>query len=86
VRGAGDGEDVRFGRVTKRLCHADGLPMGMAHENPLLDTREYDVKFMDGYSESLSANLIAQNLYSQIDEEGARHVLLDDIVDHRQTN
>ena len=52
----------------------------------LLDRREYSVEFKDGISESLSANLIAQNLYSQIDEEGNRHKLLEDIIiDHRQS-
>ncbi|KAI2504020.1 Reverse transcriptase (RNA-dependent DNA polymerase) [Fragilaria crotonensis] len=84
-RGAGDGEDVHYGRVTKRLRDADGRPIGMANENPMLDTREYEVEFMDGHSEALAANLIAQHLYSQIDEEGNRHMLLDDIVDHRRT-
>ena len=42
--------------------------------------------FKDGVSESLSASLIAQNLYSQIDEKGNRHILLKDIFDHRQSN
>ena len=63
---------------------ADGRPIGKAHENPLLDTRECEVEIFDGHSEALSSNLIAQNLFSQIDEEGERHVLLDDIIDHRR--
>ena len=42
------------------------------------------MEFMDGHNESLSANLLAQHLYSQIDEEGNRHVMLDDITDHRR--
>ena len=83
-RGANDECDFQFGKVTKRLRDAEGRPIGMANENPLLDTRQYAVEFKDGRSESLSANLIAQNLYSQIDTEGKRHVLLDDIVDHRR--
>ncbi len=33
---------------------------------------------------SVSANLIAQNLYSQLDDKGKRHILLSDIVDHKQ--
>ena len=32
----------------------------------------------------MSANLIAQNLFSQIDEEGHQHILLDDIIDYRR--
>ena len=84
ARGAGNEEDVQYGKVTKRLRDAEGRPIGTANDNPLLDTREYEVEFMDGHNESLSANLIAQHLYSQIDEEGNRHVMLDDITDHRR--
>ena len=84
ARGAGDSEDVQYGRVIKRSRDAEGRPIGTANDNPLLDTREYSVEFLDGHDESISANLIAQHLYSQIDEEGKRHVLLDDIVDHRK--
>ena len=31
----------------------------------------------------MTANSIAQNLFAQVDEEGHRHVLFDEIVDHR---
>jgi len=72
-----------FARVTKRLRDADGIPIGTAADNPILDTRMYEVEYADGYKESLTANLIAQNLFAQVDEEGHRHVLLDEIVDHR---
>ena len=83
-RGVGDGEDVHYGKVTKRLRDAEGRPIGTANEHPLLDTREYEVEFMDGHTEAIAANLIAQHLYSQIDDEGNRHMLLDDIIDHRK--
>ena len=83
-RGAGYSEDVQYGKVTKRLRDAEGRPIGVASDNPMMDTREYEVEFLDGHSEAISANLIAQHLYSQIDEEGIRHVLMDDIIDHRK--
>ena len=82
-RGRGDIEDVQFAKVTKRLRDAQGRPIGTAHDNPLLDTREYEVEFLDGHKESLSANLIAQHLFSQVDDEGHRHVLLDEIIDYK---
>ena len=80
-RGGGDLEDVQFAKVTKHLRDAEGRPIGTASDNPLLDTREYEVEFLDGHVESMSANLIAQHLFSQVDEEGHRHILLDDIID-----
>jgi hypothetical protein len=78
-----DGAEVQFGRVVKRLRDKDGLPIGAAHDNPILDTRMYEVKFQDGHRASLAANTIAENLFAQIDDEGNRHVLFDKIVDHR---
>jgi hypothetical protein len=39
------------------------------------------VQFSEGQVEEYSANVIAQNLYSQLDSEGHRYVLLDEIVD-----
>ena len=38
----------RKGRVTKRSRGHGGEPIGVAHINPLFDTREYDVEFTDG--------------------------------------
>ena len=61
ARGASEDRDIQFGKVTKQLRYAKGRPIGTAHENPLLDTKEYAVEFRDGHAESLS-NLIAQHL------------------------
>ena len=78
-----DGDGPDFARVTKRLRDANGLPIGLANDNPILDTRMYEVEYLDGHKASLTANAIAQNLFAQVDEEGNRHVLMDEIVDHR---
>ena len=78
-----DGAEVQFGRVAKRLRDKDGLPIGTANDNPILDTRMYEVEFQDGHRASLAANAIAENLFAQIDDEGNRHVLFSEIVDHR---
>ena len=80
-----DGSGPEMARVTKRLRDRNGIPIGVAHENPLLDTRVYEVEYLDGKTASLSAKAIAENLFSQVDEEGHRHVLFDSIIDHRTT-
>ena len=74
---------MQFGRVVKRLRDKDGLPIGTANDNPILDTRMYEVEFQDGYRASLAANAIAENLFAQIDNEGNRHVLFQEIIDNR---
>ena len=78
-----DGEGPEFAKVTKRLRDANGLPIGTANDNPILDTRLYEVQYLDGHKSSLAANAIAENLYAQVDDEGNRYVLLDAIADHR---
>ena len=77
------GGEVELGRVVKRLRDKDGLPIGTANDNPILDTRVYEVEFPDGHRASLAANAIAENLFAQIDDEGNRHVMLDEIIGHR---
>ena len=80
-RGGGNQEDTQFAKVVKWLCDKEGQPIGMANENPMLETQEYKVEFLDGHHESLSANVIMQHMFLQVDEKGHRHLLLDDIID-----
>ena len=77
-------ESRTWAKVTKRLRDADGLPIGTANENPILDSRVYEVEYSDGHKTSLAANLIAENMLSQVDDEGNRFQLLSDIIDHRK--
>ena len=77
------GEYPEIAKVTKRMKNADGLPVGKKNSNPILDTRMYEVEYLDGYKTSLAANVIAENLFAQVDEEGNRQVLFDEIVEHR---
>ena len=81
----GDTLDPQYARVTKRLRDANGIPIGTAHDNPILDTRMYKVEFVDGEKSSLLANYIAENLFAQIDDDGNCQVLLNEIIDHRTT-
>ena len=76
----------RRGRVVKRAKGTTGEPIGRAHANPLFDTREYVVEFTDGTTENYFANVIAENMYAQIDSEGRQYQLLQEIVDHRSDN
>jgi hypothetical protein len=78
----GDGEQIHA-QVRKRLTDEEGLPVGKAHTNPLLDSRKYEVEYADGYVDELTANVIAENLIAQVDEEGRRQMMLGGIMDHR---
>eukprot|EP00957_Ditylum_brightwellii_P160764 12239187-Ditylum_brightwellii.AAC.1 len=60
----------RVGRVIKRSQGLDGQSIGRAHPNPLFDTCAYDVEFIDSSVERYQANVIAENMFAQFDEEG----------------
>ena len=79
----GDSLDPRMARVTKRLKDSNGIPIRTADQNPRLDTRMYEVEFADGEKASLTANYIAENLFAQVDDEGNRHVLMNEIIEYR---
>ena len=78
-----DSDGPEYAKVTKRLRDANGIPIGTANDNPILDSRLYEVEYLDGYKTALTANTIAENLFSQVDSEGNRQVLFDAIIDHR---
>ena len=72
------------GRVIKRARGEDGNPIGIRNTNPILDTREYEVELPDGSITEYAANVIAENLYSQVDSEGRQYVYLSEIIDHEK--
>jgi hypothetical protein len=80
------GGETQLGTVKRRKRNDNGNPVGISNPNPLLDTREYEVEFPDGSIDVLSTNTIAENLYSQVDQEGNSYAVLAGIVDHRKDN
>jgi len=78
------GGTMEKGRVSARKRDRNGNPVGLANSNPILDTRVYIIDFDDGDQTELTANLIAESLFSQCDPDGNQYVLLDEIVDHRR--
>ena len=78
-----DSEAPLSATVKKRALDLEHRLIGKAHRNPHLDTRRYEVEFVDGHSEILSTNIIAENLFYQVDEEGYHQKMLLEISDHR---
>jgi hypothetical protein len=78
------GQDPEFARVKRRKTDEDGMPIGRANQNPILDTRLFEVEFLDGETAALTANAIAESLFAQVDQEGHRLLLMDEIIDHRR--
>jgi hypothetical protein len=61
----------------------DGNPIGQENTNPLLDSRVYEVEFPDGHIEEYVANIIAKNIYAEVDAEGNHFLIMDEITGHK---
>ena len=73
------------GELQGRVHDYEGKPLGIANTNPLLDSRQYVVEYIDGQIKELTAN-IAENLIAQLDDEGRRQMMLGEIMDHRTSH
>jgi hypothetical protein len=79
---------LELASATVKRCtvDVDGHPAGVAHLNPLLNSRQYKVQYHDGDVETLTVNIIAESFLSQADEERHHQMMIDDeIIDHRAT-
>ena len=79
------GGEMLRGTVKSRKRDSDGKPIGSSNPNPILDTREYLVCLEDGTEETYTANMIAECIYSQINDSGRQLLLMKEIIDHEKT-
>ena len=80
-----DGQEV-LATVKGRKRDSNGRLIGSSNNNPILDTRIFEVEFPDGHLEDYSTNKIAESLYSQVDEEGNSTAIFHEICDHRKSD
>lgn len=71
-------------RVMGRTTDQNGAAHGTYNSNPILNTMTYDVSFDDGNVKEYAANIIAENLLNQVDDEGFTITRLQCILDHRK--
>jgi hypothetical protein len=76
------GNKIISGKVLRHKHVLDGTAKGRATANPMLDTRTYEIEFPDGRSDEYTANVIAENMYTQCDIEGRQYNLMEGIIDH----
>jgi hypothetical protein len=76
--------ETAMATITKRAKDNDGNAIGKRNSNPLLDTREYECTPEDGSVYRYNANVKANNIYSQYEDEGRRHAAWQEIVDHEK--
>ena len=62
----------------------NGNIIGNFDLNPVLNSLVYDVEFPDGAVKNYAANVIAENVLSQVESSGFYKQALDKIVIHRK--
>ena len=68
--------------MVSRVKDKNGKVKGTYNKNPILDTRVYNFMFPDGSVCQYAKNIIAENMYSQVDSNGHHTLLLKEITDH----
>jgi hypothetical protein len=74
-------DHIGAGQIIGQKKDQDGDPIGRLNPDPVLDTRILEVQFPDGDVQEYGANVIAEHLYSQVDDKGHHYLLF---VDHRK--
>jgi hypothetical protein len=71
-------------KVVVRKYNADGNPVGRQNANPVLDTCKYKVLFPDSVMDTFTVNIIAENMFLQVDKEGRSYSIIEEIIDHKK--
>ena len=78
------GDEVQTAKVVEQTVGPDGLNIGSYDDNLALDSFIYNVEFPNWTIREYAANIIAENMLSQVDSEGYSVQLLEAIVDYRK--
>ena len=69
-------------KILRQSLEPTSRSVGCYHKNPILNNLVYDVEFPDGEVKEYSENVIAENLLSQVDEEGFLQSVFDSILEY----
>ena len=72
-----------MGKVRKNVRY-DTTITGEGNYNAIHDKYLYEVEYTDGTTEQLVANIIAENILSQVDSEGHQYQVLTEVTDHKK--
>ena len=76
-------EDQVSGKVIKRVFGPDGKVAGKYDDNPYLNLIMDKVKLADGRIKEYGANIITENMLTQVDSNGFSLALMEGIIDYK---
>ena len=71
------------GKVTKWVLGPDGKVAGKYDDNPYLNSIMYEVELADGRIKEYGANIITENILTQVDSNGFSLSLMEGIIDYK---
>ena len=71
------------GKVTKWVLGPDSKVAGKYDDNPYLNSIIYEVELADGRIKEYGANIIAENMLTQVDSDGFSLSLMEGIIDYK---
>ena len=75
-------DEMCKGIVKGRHTNINGEVIGQFNVNPLLNNITYDVEFADDTVKEYAANVIAQNMYAAMSDDGKCRQAIKSILDH----
>ena len=78
------GDGMTQVKITKRALGPDGRVSDSYDDKPMLNLIVYEVDFPYGELKEYAANVIAENMLSQVDEEGFSLTMMEAIVDFKK--
>jgi hypothetical protein len=75
------GENIQQAKAVGRSINSDSATTETYNDNPMLNSMVYDVELSDSEIREYSANIIAENAYSQVNTDGHSHSFMDSIID-----
>ena len=72
-----------MGKVRKCVRY-DDTSSGEGNYNAMHENSLYEVEYPYGTTEQLAANIVAENMMSQVDSEGHHYQVLTEMTDHKK--
>ena len=74
---------MKKGKVVRCAMGPDGKVTGTYYDNPILNTVLYNIEFQDGQVREYAANVIAENMLTQVDSDGFTLTMMKGFIDFK---
>ena len=75
--------EMKKGKVVRRAMGPDGKVTGTYNDNPILNTVLYNVEFPDRQVREYAANVVVENMLTQVDSNGFTLTMMKGIIDFK---